>query len=113
MTVLVLGARGAVGRQVVDGLRAAGIPVRASVRDLAKADFPPDVDVVQADLTQPETLAPPWTASVRSSRTPNPRVRPVSPKPPRLPGSNGSCCCRRAASWSRGRRRTRSPSSTG
>ncbi|MFD7157135.1 SDR family oxidoreductase [Kribbella sp. NPDC059898] len=56
MTTLVIGARGAVGRHVVDGLLAVGTPVRASVRDLAKADFPPGVDVVQADLTQPDTL---------------------------------------------------------
>ncbi|HZX02044.1 SDR family oxidoreductase [Kribbella sp.] len=56
MTTLVIGARGAVGRHVVDGLLAAGTPVRASVRDLAKADFAPGVDVVQADLTQPDTL---------------------------------------------------------
>ncbi|GAA2792405.1 SDR family oxidoreductase [Kribbella solani] len=56
MTILVIGARGAVGRQVVAGLRAAGRPVRASVRDLAKADFGPGIEVVQADLTLPETL---------------------------------------------------------
>ncbi|GAA1159486.1 NAD(P)H-binding protein [Kribbella jejuensis] len=56
MTTLVIGARGAVGRHVVAGLQAAGTPVRASVRDLSKADFGPGVDVVQADLTRPETL---------------------------------------------------------
>ncbi|MEU4193813.1 NAD(P)H-binding protein [Kribbella sp. NPDC026611] len=57
MTTLVIGARGAVGRHVLDGLQAARVPVRASVRDLAKADFAPGIDVVQADLTRPETLA--------------------------------------------------------
>jgi uncharacterized protein YbjT (DUF2867 family) len=56
MTTLVIGARGAIGRHVLDGLRADGTPVRASVRDLAKADFGPGVDVVQADLTRPDTL---------------------------------------------------------
>lgn len=56
MTALVIGARGAIGRHVLDGLRAAGTPVRASVRDLAKADFGPGIDVVQADLTRPDTL---------------------------------------------------------
>ncbi|WP_405058129.1 NAD(P)H-binding protein [Kribbella sp. NBC_01505] len=56
MTTLVIGARGAIGRYVVDGLRAADLPVRASVRDLAKADFAPEVEVVQADLTRPDTL---------------------------------------------------------
>jgi uncharacterized protein YbjT (DUF2867 family) len=58
MTTLVIGARGAIGRYVVGGLRAADLPVRASVRDLAKADFAPEVEVVQADLTQPGTLGP-------------------------------------------------------
>lgn len=61
MTTLVIGARGAVGRHVVAGLRAAGKPVRASVRNLAKANlvdggFGAGVEVVQADLTRPETL---------------------------------------------------------
>ncbi|HWD78446.1 MAG TPA: NAD(P)H-binding protein [Kribbella sp.] len=56
MTTLVIGARGAVGRHVLAGLQAAGTPVRASVRDLAKADFGPGVDVVQADLTRPDSL---------------------------------------------------------
>lgn len=56
MTTLVIGARGAVGRHVLAGLQAVGRPVRASVRDLVQADFGPGVDVVQADLTRPETL---------------------------------------------------------
>lgn len=58
MTTLVIGARGSVGRHVLEQLRAAGEPVRASVRDLASADFPPDVPVVAADLTRPTTLGP-------------------------------------------------------
>ncbi len=57
MTTLVIGARGSVGRHVLDGLRAAGEPVRASVRDLATAgDLPAGVPVVAADLTRPDTL---------------------------------------------------------
>jgi uncharacterized protein YbjT (DUF2867 family) len=56
MTTLVIGARGAVGRNVLEQLVAAGEPVRASVRDLASADFPAQVPVVAADLTKPETL---------------------------------------------------------
>ncbi|MFI1914905.1 SDR family oxidoreductase [Nocardia sp. NPDC020380] len=58
MTTLVIGARGSVGRHVVDQLLAAGESVRASVRDIATADLPPQVSVVAADLTRPETLAP-------------------------------------------------------
>ncbi|HVV24046.1 MAG TPA: NAD(P)H-binding protein [Pseudonocardiaceae bacterium] len=53
---LVIGARGSIGRHVVDHLLAAGQRVRASVRDLATADLPTDVAVVAADLTRPDTL---------------------------------------------------------
>ena len=56
MTTLVIGARGSVGREVLDGLAAAGEPVRASARDPASADLPAGVPVVAADLTKPETL---------------------------------------------------------
>lgn len=56
MTTLVVGARGSVGRQVVDQLLTAGEPVRASVRTPAAADLPTGVPVVAADLTKPETL---------------------------------------------------------
>ncbi|MGI5131705.1 NAD(P)H-binding protein [Pseudonocardia sp. CA-107938] len=58
MSTLVIGARGAVGRHVVAGLLAAGEPVRASARALSTAALPPGVDVVEADLTRPETLEP-------------------------------------------------------
>lgn len=56
MTTLVIGARGRVGREVLRQLVAAGEPVRASVRDLARADLPAGVPVVAADLTRPDTL---------------------------------------------------------
>jgi len=59
MTTLVIGARGGVGRHVLEQLVAAGEPVRASVRDLATAgELPGGVAVVAADLTKPETLKP-------------------------------------------------------
>lgn len=57
-STLVIGARGTIGRLVVQGLLAAGQPVRASVRDLATADFDERVEVVQADLGKPESLRP-------------------------------------------------------
>ncbi len=57
MTTVVIGARGAVGRHVVEGLLAAGDSVRASVRDLTTAAFDERVEVVQADLTDPGSLA--------------------------------------------------------
>ncbi|GHH41721.1 NAD(P)H-binding protein [Lentzea cavernae] len=53
MTTLVTGATGNVGRLVVRGL--AG-HVRAITRDPAKADFPPDVEVVRADLDDPDSI---------------------------------------------------------
>jgi len=56
MTTLVIGARGSVGREVLDRLLAAGEPVRASARDPASAALPAGVPVVAADLTRPETL---------------------------------------------------------
>ncbi|HEY0811869.1 MAG TPA: NAD(P)H-binding protein [Pseudonocardia sp.] len=56
MTTLVIGARGAVGRHVLDQLLTAGEPVRASVRRRATAAFPEQVSVVEADLTRPDTL---------------------------------------------------------
>lgn len=56
MTTLVVGARGAVGRHVVSGLREAGEPVRASARGGTLTGLPPDVEVVAADLDRPATL---------------------------------------------------------
>ncbi|MCP3822849.1 NAD(P)H-binding protein [Streptomyces sp. A3M-1-3] len=58
MTILVTGATGTVGRQVVEQLLARGASVRALTRDPAKADFPEGVEVVRGDLTDPESLAP-------------------------------------------------------
>ena len=56
MTILVTGATGAVGREVVAQLVEAGHPVRALTRDPAKASLPPQVEAVAGDLTRPETL---------------------------------------------------------
>ncbi|MFC4610620.1 NAD(P)H-binding protein [Streptomyces maoxianensis] len=55
-TVLVTGATGTVGRQVVAELLRRGHSVRALTRDPAKADFPAGVEVAQGDLTDPESL---------------------------------------------------------
>lgn len=56
MYVLVTGATGRVGRRVVDQVLAAGEHVRALTRTPGKASLPAEVEVVQGDLTQPETL---------------------------------------------------------
>lgn len=53
---LVIGATAHFGRQAVEELVAAGVPVRALTRTPEKAALPRDADVVQADLTKPETL---------------------------------------------------------
>ena len=50
MTILVTGATGNVGRQVVEQLTKRGAKVRALVRDPSKANFPAGVEVVQGDL---------------------------------------------------------------
>lgn len=57
--ILVTGATGTVGRQVVAELLARGHAVRALTRDPARAGgFPAGVEVVQGDLTEPGSLVP-------------------------------------------------------
>jgi uncharacterized protein YbjT (DUF2867 family) len=54
--ILVIGATGRTGRQVVSQLEAKGMRVRALARNPHAAGLPPHVDVVRGDLTLPETL---------------------------------------------------------
>ena len=56
MTILVTGATGNVGRQVVQQLVQRGAQVRALVRNPATADLPAEVEVVQGDLLDVEAL---------------------------------------------------------
>jgi uncharacterized protein YbjT (DUF2867 family) len=56
MTILVTGATGTVGREVVEQLAKRGADARALVRDPAKANFPTDVTVVQGDLLDVDSL---------------------------------------------------------
>lgn len=58
MAILVAGATGNVGRQVVGRLVAAGQSVRALTRRPGAAALPPEVRVYEGDLTRPETLPP-------------------------------------------------------
>ena len=57
--VLVIGAAGNVGRQVVHQLPAAGAQVRALTHHTQPTGLPPHVEVVRGDLTQPATLEAP------------------------------------------------------
>ena len=54
--ILVIGATGNVGRQVVSQLVARGARCRAMTRNPDAAGLPPQVEVVRGDLTVPETL---------------------------------------------------------
>ncbi|MCT2592884.1 NAD(P)H-binding protein [Streptomyces sp. N2-109] len=56
MTILVAGATGNVGRQLVGQLARAGQPVRALTRDPERADLPDGVQPVSGDLTRPDSL---------------------------------------------------------
>jgi uncharacterized protein YbjT (DUF2867 family) len=56
MTILVTGARGSVARSLVHQLLAAGQKVRAAGRAPHAVRLPAEVEVVMADLAQPETL---------------------------------------------------------
>ena len=53
MSVLVTGAGGSIGKEVLQGLIAAGETVRASSRDPKPGDFPEGVEVVRGDLGEP------------------------------------------------------------
>ena len=56
MTILVTGATGNVGRNVVEHLVKRGARVRALVRDRAKANFSDSVEVAQGDLLDVDSL---------------------------------------------------------
>lgn len=58
MTILVTGATGTVGGQVLRQLLAAGHRVRALTRDPKRAELPAGVEVFQGDLAEPESLVP-------------------------------------------------------
>src|SRR5205809_488326 len=58
MTILVTGATGTVGGQVVEQLAKRGANVRALVRDPSKAKVPASVTVVKGDLLDVDSLRP-------------------------------------------------------
>lgn len=56
MTILVTGATGTVGQQVVHNLVQRGAQVRAFVRDLEKANFPASVEIAKGDLLDVDSM---------------------------------------------------------
>jgi uncharacterized protein YbjT (DUF2867 family) len=56
--VVVAGATGNVGGELVRALAARGATVRGLVRDAARAKLPPGVDAVAGDLDRPDSLSP-------------------------------------------------------
>ena len=56
MTILVTGATGTIGRQIIEQLVKRGADVRALVRDPAKASFPAGVAIAQGDLLDVDAL---------------------------------------------------------
>jgi uncharacterized protein YbjT (DUF2867 family) len=54
--ILVIGATGTVGRQVIDQLIGANVSVRALSRNPDSANLPARVEIVRGDLTIPDTL---------------------------------------------------------
>ncbi|WP_327736505.1 NAD(P)H-binding protein [Streptomyces nojiriensis] len=57
MTILITGARGKVGRAVVDRLHSAGLPVRAASARPAELTVPAGVETAELVLDRPETFA--------------------------------------------------------
>ena len=54
--ILIIGATGTIGREVLFQSTAKGVQVRAMSRNPEQAQCPPAVEVVRGDLTAPETL---------------------------------------------------------
>src|SRR5262245_12332080 len=54
--VLVTGATGQIGREVVAQLRGTGVAIRAMTRHPRSANLPADVDIVGGDLSAPDSL---------------------------------------------------------
>ncbi|WKD33551.1 NAD(P)H-binding protein [Streptomyces xanthophaeus] len=57
MTILITGARGKVGRAVVDRLHSAGLPVRAASAAPAELTVPAGVETAELVLDRPETFS--------------------------------------------------------
>ena len=56
--LLVTGATGTIGRPLIDALITQGAKVRAITHNRQAAGLPAEVEVVEGDLSQPDTIAP-------------------------------------------------------
>jgi uncharacterized protein YbjT (DUF2867 family) len=65
--ILVTGATGNVGRPLIDALNRAGASLRAVTRNRGSANMPAQVEVIEGDPSQPETIAE-ALKGVRSTR---------------------------------------------
>jgi uncharacterized protein YbjT (DUF2867 family) len=66
--ILVTGATGSVGAELVRALAGRGEQLRALIRrDADRATLPAGVDAFVGDQNQPETWPAPWRASARST----------------------------------------------
>ncbi|MFD6398787.1 NAD(P)H-binding protein [Nocardia sp. NPDC060249] len=59
--ILITGATGTIGSDIVGQLAAEGVAVRAATRDPERAGFPAGVEVVRVDYRDPGTFAPAMT----------------------------------------------------
>ena len=62
--LLITGATGTIGRPLIDALLNQGAKVRAITHNPQAANLPAEVEVVEGDLSQPDTIAP---SSLRAS----------------------------------------------
>lgn len=67
MTILVTGATGNIGGQIIQHLANHGADVRALVRDPSKANFPAGVAVAKGDLLDVDSLRTAFDGVSRSS----------------------------------------------
>lgn len=74
MTILVTGATGFVGRNVVSQLAAAGEHVRTMTRNPRRASVPDGVEVVRGDLLDPSSVADALVGADRMYLFPEPRT---------------------------------------
>ncbi len=94
--ILVTGATGNIGRELVSELGAKGAKFRVLVRDPARTTLPESAQRFTGDLAEPATLTPAFDGADRLFLV-TPTSAPITPNtrwpPPRPPGCATSCTC--------------------